>query len=51
MTILPRLDHAVYHRHKTALVALGIYGLTHAHSAAWVPAISCLIQRRGWSHE
>jgi hypothetical protein len=43
-----------YHTHpvylKTALVTLGIYGLTHEHSHAWVPAVTCLIQRRGWMH-
>jgi hypothetical protein len=31
---------------KSALVDLGFYGLTHTHSYAWVPAITCLITRR-----
>jgi hypothetical protein len=31
---------------KARLVTLGIYALNHTHSHAWVPAITCLIQRR-----
>jgi hypothetical protein len=35
---------------KSALVTLGIYGLTHEHARLWVPAVSCLIQRKGVTH-
>jgi hypothetical protein len=34
------------HRLKSALVDLGIYGLTHGHSRLWAPAITTLIVRR-----
>jgi hypothetical protein len=33
-------------RLKRQLVTLGLYGLTHDHSQRWVPAVTCLIQRR-----
>jgi hypothetical protein len=35
---------------KTALVDLGLYGLTHEHSARWVPAITTILKERWWTH-
>lgn len=34
---------------KTALVDLGLYALTHEHSARWVPAITTILKERRWN--